>query len=289
MAKSAERWESLCDSVKSPDGLPVRRVGAWTEDKLRFWNIYIDITTRAMKNKSAWGGLTYVDLFAGPGVCQLRGTGKRIPGSVLLAANAPVPFRKIIACEKTPNLANALKGRLDEHKALGRSHVLVGDCNEQIKQVVDLIPQRNLTLAFIDPTGLDAHFTTIETLTRSRRVDLLILFADSYDVARNVFTYASQVESKLDRVLGPDSDWRHELRQLSNPTRENIRVLFSEIYQRQLRIHLGYKYFEQRTMRWRHLPLYRLIFAARHELALKFWKEAIKEDPGGQMGLPFGV
>jgi three-Cys-motif partner protein len=270
MARSAERWESLCKAVESPDGLPVRRVGAWTEEKLRFWNTYIEITTRAMKSKSGWSGLTYVDLFAGPGICQLRETKKRIPGSVLLAAQAPVGFSSIIACEKNPKFAAALEQRLAQQGLSATSHVLVGDCNQEINRTVELIPRRSLTLAFVDPAGLDANFATIEVLTRNRRVDLLILFADAYDVARNVFTYASQVQSKLDRVLGPNSDWRLELSRLMNPTRESIRVLFSEMYQRQLRVHLGYQFFEQRTMRWRHLPLYRLIFAARHELALKF-------------------
>jgi len=62
-----DRWRELCKSVDEDDGLPKREVGHWTEEKLFFWNRYIDITTRAMVGHPKWPiGLFYVDLFAGP-------------------------------------------------------------------------------------------------------------------------------------------------------------------------------------------------------------------------------
>ena len=96
MAK--DRWPELCRLVEQDDDLPVRdNVGAWTENKLCFWNRYVDITTRAMVGHPKWPeGLVYVDLFGGPGVCVLSGSRRRIPGSPLIAAHSPKPFQKIL-------------------------------------------------------------------------------------------------------------------------------------------------------------------------------------------------
>ena len=71
-----------------------------------------------------------------------------------------------------------------------------GDCNERIHDATALIPDRALTLAFVDPTGLDARFETIATLSSRGRVDLLILFADAYDVVRNVDLLPTTVQLK---------------------------------------------------------------------------------------------
>ena len=187
MAKSQDRWPELCKLVAEDDGLPVREVGSWTEGKLFYWNRYVEITTTAMVDKPQWkAGLIYVDLFAGPGVCKLKESGKRIPGSTLIAAHASKPFRKIIACELDEDLASACNVRLDNAYAASRKTVLVGDCNRLIDQVVALIPDRALTLAFVDPEALHANFSTLRTLTSGRRVDLLVLFADRIDIVRNV-------------------------------------------------------------------------------------------------------
>jgi three-Cys-motif partner protein len=182
-----DRWPELCRLVDEDDGLPTRKVNHWTEDKLYFWNTYIHITTMAMVGKRAWsGGLVYVDLFGGPGVCVLKESKRRIPGSPLIAANAPKPFSRILICEKNAALADACKARLAASPARDRSHVFAGDCNELAQHVASMIPDRALTLAFIDPTGLHAWFETIATLSERGRVDLLVLFADAYDIQRNL-------------------------------------------------------------------------------------------------------
>jgi three-Cys-motif partner protein len=106
--KSNDRWPESCDRVTADDCLPCREAGAWTEDKLFYWNRYIEITTKAMVGKPNWpGGIVYVDLFGGPGDSKLRESAKRIPGSALLAAGAPKPFTRILICEKDPRIADA--------------------------------------------------------------------------------------------------------------------------------------------------------------------------------------
>jgi three-Cys-motif partner protein len=288
MPSKKDRWPELCKAVCKDDGLPTRIVGHWSEKKLFFWNRYIEITTSAMVGHPKWqAGLIYIDLFAGPGICTLRDSKIRIPGSPIIAATAPKPFDNIILCEKDPTLADACQSRISKTHAKNFCIVLKGDCNLLIKEVVKLIPERALTLAFIDPTGLDARFETIDTLSQSGRVDLLILFADAYDVVRNVDLYRQQSDSKLDQVLGPKSNWQEMWDTLENRCRGNIRRKFADIYKKQLKKHLGYIKFGDVTIKNGNTPLYTLIYASKHERGLDFWNKIANRDPSGQMDFDF--
>ncbi len=281
-----DRWPELCRLVEEDDGLPTRTSGPWTEDKLFLWNRYIDIATRAMVGNPKWpSGLVYVDLFSGPGVCTLDDSKRRIPGSPLIAANAPKPFRKILLCDLNRESVEACKSRLAR---LGRQppvQMFDGDCNKRVRDIVAEIPAKALTLAFIDPTGLHAHFETIRVLASRGRVDLLILFADAYDIVRNVDTYYRNPNSNLDRVLGPDSGWRREWDGLENRSSSNIRKMFADIYRRQLGRHLRYRAFGEEIVTCKRGALYRLVYASKHERGLEFWNKISNKDPSGQKRL----
>jgi len=280
------RWRELCESVREDDGLPTRKANYWTEDKLCFWSVYVDITTKAMVGRPEWPeGLAYVDLFGGPGVCTLKHSKKRVPGSPLIAANAPKPFARGLICEKNPRLAKACETRLARTPVRDRFQVLVGDCNEVIDQVVAVIPNRTLTLAFIDPTGLHARFETIAALSERGRVDLLVLFADAYDIQRNLKQYWDDPKSKLDRVLGPGLNWRTEWERLGDRTGTSVRRMFAGLYKTQLSRLLGYQVFGEQVMKSRTGSLYRLIYASKHERGLEFWEKATKEFASGQKWL----
>ncbi|MGE4002009.1 MAG: three-Cys-motif partner protein TcmP, partial [Planctomycetaceae bacterium] len=135
------------------DGLPTRDSGAWARDKLWYWNRYLEITTQAMVGSKWPAGVIYVDLFTGPGVCTIRGTGERIPGSPLIAANTPKPFKQILLCELNDRLAAACEERLATRLSSDRYQVFRGNCNSLIADICRFIPAGALTLAFLDPTG----------------------------------------------------------------------------------------------------------------------------------------
>jgi len=283
-----DRWPELCKLYTSDDGLPVREVGSWTEDKLFFWNRYIDITTRAMVGHPKWpAGLVYVDLFAGPGICKLRESGRRIPGSTLIAANAPKSFRAILAIELNADLANALTARLISSPAAAVAKVFEGNCNTAIDQLVPNIPERALTLGFIDPEALNVDFETVKKLSDCGQVDLLILFADRMDLVRNVDRYEKENPSVLDRMMGSQSRWRERWAQLANRSADNICRLFVDEYKTQLTDRLGYRAFGEKVMESQNGPIYRLIFASKNDKGLEFWDKVTQRDRGGQMGLPF--
>jgi three-Cys-motif partner protein len=270
MAK--DRWPELCELYKSDDGLPVREVGIWTEGKLYFWNRYIDITTRAMVGHPKWpAGLVYVDLFAGSGICKLRGSSRRIPGSTLIAANAPKPFRMILAIELDPKLAAALDARLITTPSAAVAKVFEGDCNTKIDELIQHIPERALTLGFIDSESLNVDFETVKKLSDCGQVDLLILFADKMDLVRNVDRYEKETPSVLDKMMGPNSQWRELWTQLSNRSADNICRLFVDEYKHQLANQLGYRAFGEKVMESPNGPIYRLIFASKNDKGLEFW------------------
>jgi three-Cys-motif partner protein len=283
MPKKRDRWPELCKLVEQPDGLPTRDAGPWTEDKLYFWNRYVDITTTSMVGHPKWpSGLVYVDLFAGPGICKIEETGKRFPGSPLIAAHAPKPFRSVLLCELDLSNADALAERMKHSPARDAFELFRGDCNERVAQMAERIPAGVLTLAFIDPEGLHVWFETIATLAASGRVDLLILLADRMDIVRNIDLYASQRDSNLDRMLGPRSQWRQRWSSLSNRSAANICKLFTDEYQTQLRKELGYSVFRDKQMKSARGPLYRLLFASKHERGAEFWDKITKRDRSGQ-------
>lgn len=285
-----DRWPELCELVRKDDGLPTwGEGGLWTKAKLYFWYRYLDITTTAMVGNARWpGGVVYVDLFAGAGVCTPKESKERLPGSILIAANMAKPFTRIVACEAVEEIADACRARLAATPVASRCHVLTGDCNERIGQVVDLIPAGSLTLAFIDPNGLDAKFATIAALSEHRNVDFVMLFADAYDIPRNLEQhYRRDRNSKLDQVLGPNSRWRERLDELPNPTGANKRNLFRRIYEEQVRDHLGYMHIRHKAIESPNGPIYTLVYASKHKLGLKFWDEALKKEASGQRMLPF--
>jgi len=138
---SRNRWPELCKKYELDDGLPVRPVGPWTEDKLFFWNRYVEITTTAMVGHQKWpAGLAYVDFFGGPGICLVETTNKRVPGSALIAANAPKPFQSLLVSELDPGLAMALRTRLSQSPAAPSARVFEGDCNDRVHDIVKQIP-----------------------------------------------------------------------------------------------------------------------------------------------------
>lgn len=279
-------WDDACARVQLDDGLPAREVGAWSEDKLFVWHKYIQTTTTAMVGKPAWkAGLVYVDLFAGPGVCRIRGSDRRLPGSPLIAMLAGKPFARVILVEKDARMAAACRTRTASIASAHSPVVLEGDSNELVHHVVQQIPRGALTLAFVDPEALDARWETMATLSAAGRVDLLVLFADAYDALRNLDNFLNGADPRLDQVMGPHSRWRDEVRALPNWEGNTLRQFFAEEYISLLKRHLGYEVAGTKIIRGPSGPLYRLIYASKHSRGLDFWNKVDFRDRHGQAGL----
>lgn len=286
--KRRSGWDDLLESVRVDDGLPVRDSGYWAKEKLWYWNRYLEITTKAMVGNPAFpGGLIYVDMFSGPGVCAIHESSDRFPGSPLIAAGTPKKFTKILLCEMDPNLATACEQRL-KNRGLTQNQFQVfrGDCNREVAAIAQAIPPKSLTLAFLDPTGLHLHFDSVSTLTQNRRVDLLILFPDRMDIIRNEGLYFEQSESNLDRFLGKGSNWRDDRQSVVTNQASSISRFFVTCYKRQLQT-LGYDYSDDIPIRHPTMnqSLYRLVYASKDQRGLDFWIKSCKKSLKGEIKL----
>ena len=72
------------------DGLPTPEIGAWGEEKYRHVQLYASLFIRSMRGK--WDMLVYLDLFAGSGRSQIRGTGRIVNASPLLILGIPEAY-----------------------------------------------------------------------------------------------------------------------------------------------------------------------------------------------------
>lgn len=264
--------------VSNVDGLIVRPSGPWIERKYFYLTRYADIFTRGMGKKWSRGGLTYIDLFAGPGRCLIESSGQVKDGSPLIALN--YEFSKYIFVESDQDNLAALRQRCKKSPKFSRIEFIPGDCNA----VVQKINPTGLSLAFIDPTGLDISFDTLSRLTQGRQVDLLLNVQFGMDLRRNFKRYLKEGgASKLAHFLG--GGW--EGSKMDSP-RDAL-----QLFKHRLLEKLGYKTVEFKDVGVRNYKrnvlMYFLVFASKHLRGIDFWKKITTKDETGQMELSLGV
>src|SRR5262249_51164371 len=131
--------------------------------------------------KFKWEKRVYVDLYSGSGIGKLRGTGKLVMGSPLIALNATDPFDLYIFCEVDERKLDALKQRAEKIAPKQKIEYVLGDCNAVADKICSLIPRASpgskvLSLCFVDPYDIGIRFSTITKLS-VRFIDFLVLLA----------------------------------------------------------------------------------------------------------------
>lgn len=262
------------------DGLIKAEVSRHSVAKHHFLGRYVDAFTTSMKDK--WGGgLHYIDLFAGAGLERV-GEHEFHWGSPLIAAQVKPPFQRLYLCEQDKRKFEALKKRLQEFPQPDDPWLVCGDANQQVEQIVELVPARSLSLAFLDPYGFHLDYDTLRVLAQ-QRADLIIFFPDRLDALRNFWFYWDRPESNLDRAFGT-SEWR-EIHDTTSP--EKYPEALRELYKQQLR-KLSYKYFAHERIRAAGgQPLYLLVFCSRHRVGLDIWHRVSLDKADGQRGFDF--
>ncbi|MCK4325174.1 three-Cys-motif partner protein TcmP [bacterium] len=279
--------DGICSLRLASDGLSLRCVGEWSKAKHYYLRRYIHIFTAGMRLK--WRNqLYYIDLFSGPGKCRVRETEEEIDGSPLLALNSQFPFAGYFFVEVNKEILNILSERCKDHQLGERIHLMGGDCNEKIDEIMSKVPSRSLSLAFIDPTGLHFRFSTIKKLA-TRKTDLIITFPQGMAINRNIKKFLKEEHSPLDDWMG-DREWRQLYqKQLKGQRDEVVERGIIGYYRKKLET-VGYKEVrlgDEIPIRSvaKNLPLYCLVFASRHPLGYKFWKDIAKIEHTGQRRL----
>lgn len=286
-----EAWDRICAAVADDSGeMAFADGGIWTAKKLFALCCYLEQFTRGMHGNPRFrAGITYLDLFAGSGLCRVTTDGRvrNYPGSAVIAAaiSESKPFDRLLLVEADPLKLSACVERVHATGFRGELRTWSGDCNQLVGSVREAMPAGSLTVAFVDPYSLGIHFSTIRQLVRMRAVDLMILFADAIDIVRNVEEYyLPHEQSKLDEMLGESSGWREDWSRLTSRNGGSVRQMFADIYARQL-AKLGYTHSKSWPLDGPHGPLYRLVYASKHERGLQFCEIAVNEDFEGNAGL----
>ncbi len=271
------------------DGLPMRPSGVWATEKLHYVQRYVEVFCTAMRKR--WPVRCYVDLMAGPGKNRVRQTDQVLLGSPLIALTATHPFTDFYFAEADRSNYAALVERCSASDLSSRVQCELGDANLLVNQLVLKLARKapnSLNMAFLDPQGLELHWSTIAKLAAVQRMDLIINYplGGLNRVMRNV--YDSTHENAVDRLFG-DRTWReiyieNTIRKRGLVHRELIDLLRTKLS------NLGYQVVAdspEPLMRnvARKAPLYRLLFASKHPLGSTFWAEINRVDAHGQRRL----
>lgn len=259
------------------DNLPARPTGPWVHEKKFYLERYLRIFSRGVGRK--WNGkLSYIDLFSGPGRSVIRGTNEEVAGSPLVALDCE--FARYVFVDSAEVLAT-LERRLKDHPKLKKVSLVEGDCNKVIEKVLKESPADHLTLAFVDPTGLQIQFQTIQRLVKNRKVDLLMTIQFGMGITMNLKQYSRSEGETLTAFLGSTA-WRDDFRAGGTPSRIGHRIL--DRYMRQLQ-NLGYETVGNREIPVHtdsNLLLYFIVLASRHPRGRDLWRKTTQIQPSGQ-------
>jgi three-Cys-motif partner protein len=265
------------ESRGSSDGQLAIRVHPWAKDKLFYIKNICDIFNMGMKN--IWPIRTYIDLFAGPGICIVEETGEEIPGSPLIALRCKPPFTHYFFNDLNPAFTKSLQLRA---ASCGFTNVnfFSKDCNSVIADLLQKLPADSLDLCFIDPLNWEIDFNSIRNLTKNRRMDLAITFH-----VGSIKRVAHNPPQELIDFF-PDRSWQQEYEKAAATGKLRGNILL-EAYKRGL-ANLEYKYIRDHVLERnnRNVPLYHLIYASKHPRGTDFWDKITMRSSSGQLRMP---
>jgi three-Cys-motif partner protein len=211
-------------------------------------------------------GAAFIDLFCGTGRVLVDGHGWR-DGSAVVAWKASLesgsPFSQILIADANEECRAACAERLNKLGVLELQRSAV----DAVQEAVERIKPSGLHLALLDPFNLASlDFDIIKTLTRLARPDLL-LHLSHMDLHRNV---AARLDSDVWDRAAPG--WREAV----DPQKSSDLCGQFVEYWRELIVTEGrYPVHDFKLIRGdKNQPLYWLVLAAKHELALKLWEVA---------------
>jgi len=262
------------DLVLGSDGELAIEVGPWAKDKLHYIGAYCDIFNMAMKGQ--WSVRTYMDLFAGPGICVVEGTEEEVLGSPLVALKCKIPFTNYFFNDVKPELIRSLR----VHTApcdFAKVEYFCKNCNAVVNDLLQKLPSGSLDFCFIDPLNWEIKFDSIRKLTEKRRMDLAITFHIG-----NIRRVADKPPKELIDFF-PDPSWQMEYKKAREMRKSAWRALL-DAYENGLR-NIGYQGIKDYVLEKNrnNVPLYHLIFASKHPRGSDFWDKIATRSGIGQI------
>lgn len=264
------------DIITGSDGELAIKVGHWAKEKLLYIKGLCDIFNVGMKNK--WPVRTYIDLFAGPGICVIERKGKEeeILGSPLVALSCKASFTHYFFNDVNPEFIKSLKCRAT---LCGPSNMeyFNKDCNSVVDDLLQKLPSDSLDFCFIDPLNWEIRFDSIRKLTQNRKMDLAITF----HIGNIKRTAANPPQELMD--FFPDSSWQQKYEIAKTTGRPTGRILL-DAFEAGLES-IGYGCIRDGVLEknQKNVPLYHLIFASKHSRGSDFWDKITKRLQTGQI------
>lgn len=261
---------SKSQDVILDDGYPAMGAHTWALEKHERLRKYLDISKSVRKKFiNGSGGATYIDLFSGPGKAIIKETGETIDGSPLVACECASlsnsQFKEVHLADTDKNYLKAVKARLTAYDVEVKTYH--GEAEQVINEIVKNLNPYGLHFAFLDPFAISPlPFSIIKQLCSYKRIDLLI-HVSLYDLQRNHHNYM-KAESKILERFAPG--WRDNVDVNANQTSVRIRIVN---YWTSLMKKEGMENAEgAELVTGEHgQNLYWLVFAAKNQLAIKFW------------------
>jgi three-Cys-motif partner protein len=263
--------DQTCSIPDPDDGLPLACVGAWAEEKHARVRKYVDISRAARRKYLTGSGATFIELFCGPGRARIRDTARIADGSTLVAAKEAqatgTMFTEMHIADANASFVEASRQRLARLGVQARTYV--GRSEDSVREVARHLRKDGLHLAFLDPFDLKSlPFDVVKCLAGFKRMDMII-HVSLMDLQRNLEPYIESKPSPLD-IFAPG--WRKVVDPM-NPIATIRRGIFeywlSLIRNEDMQPSQGI----EKVTGSKNQPLYWLVFAARHDLAMKFWDE----------------
>ena len=278
----------LCSIVRSVnDGLPIRCVGEWAQQKIYLLTQYFGIFAQGMSNR--WKGkINYIEVCSGPGRCVNRQGRSEFDGTALSVIKRPEfkHINKALFFDINDTVITVLNQRI---KALNvtNAKAYLGDYTnpETICSVLKTeLNSDSLNLVIVDPTDCSVPFSFISSLKRVLpRMDLLINVAVWTDFNRNVknsLLQPLQYKRTMEKYCSFLGDEGFYDRINKSYTDKELRSLFLSTYENSLRA-LGFSHFQCEPVE----SYYYIIFASQSERGKDFWEKATKYDYVGQGSL----
>ena len=278
----------LCGIVRSvSDGLPIRCVGEWAQQKIYLLTQYFGIFAQGMSNR--WKGkINYIEICCGPGRCVNRQGRSEFDGTALSVIKRPEfkHINKALFFDINETVVTILNQRLSALKA-ANAIAYSGDYKnpETICSVLrSEIKPDSLNLVIVDPTDCSVPFGFISSLKRALpRMDLLINVAVGTDFNRNIkntLIQPQQYKNTMEKYCSFLGDNGFYSRIRKNSTDKELRTLFLSTYENSLRT-LGFSHFQSVPVE----RYYYIMFASQSGRGIDFWKKATKYDYVGQGSL----
>jgi three-Cys-motif partner protein len=276
-------------------------VGPWAKEKLDALGQYLGFYTTVLKKQGQWlDGTIFVDAFAGPGLSRVRTKEKAneppglfgpdpesdkaetefLKGSPRVALDVINPFSAYIFVDRDPERIRDLKALKAKYQSRRNITVKEGDANAALREWLasgtDWTHYR--AVVFLDPFGMQVPWSTIETLAKTKAIEVIINFPLGMAIQR-MLTKSGDIppgwQMSLDTFFGSQA-WRglayEEGTDLFGPKVQKVSgsgLKLVEWYRNRLRAAFGHVSTARLIRNTRKNPLYYLIWAGPNATGLK--------------------